>query len=70
MDAGCLGATCSDLKTQSVEEAGKCKVPERVKEDVDGCKFPSLFLCAPCDLVTPITPLHKSTQVVTFSNKA
>ncbi|KAK4245453.1 hypothetical protein C7999DRAFT_34215 [Corynascus novoguineensis] len=36
MDGGCLGATCADLLTQTVEEANKCSVPERVDEDVDG----------------------------------
>ncbi|KAL2148993.1 hypothetical protein VTH82DRAFT_1679 [Thermothelomyces myriococcoides] len=36
MDGGCLGATCADLKTQTVEEANKCTVPTRVNEDVDG----------------------------------
>lgn len=40
MDGGCFGASCADLKTQTVEEANRCTVPERVREDVDGCKFP------------------------------
>lgn len=44
MDAGCIGARCADLKTQTVEEANRCSVPIRVHEDVDGCKlFRHLF---------------------------
>jgi hypothetical protein len=38
MDGGCLGASCNGLKTQSVEEANKCSVPGRVREDFDGCE--------------------------------
>jgi hypothetical protein len=44
MDGGCFGASCTGLKTQTVSEANKCGVPERVNEDVDGCK------CCPCSL--------------------
>jgi hypothetical protein len=38
LDSSCLGARCADLKVQSVEEAGRCKVPVRVEEDFEGCK--------------------------------
>lgn len=38
MDGSCFGALCHALKSQSVEEAGKCGVPSRVGEEVDGCK--------------------------------
>jgi hypothetical protein len=44
MDGGCFGASCTGLKTQTVSEANKCGVPERVNEDVDGCKC-SLVPC-------------------------
>ncbi len=45
MDAGCTGASCTGQKTQTVDQAAKCKVPERVKEQWDGCKYPFfLFL--------------------------
>jgi len=36
MDAGCFGATCSALTTQSFTEANKCAVPDVVNEKVDG----------------------------------
>ncbi|KAK4184206.1 hypothetical protein QBC35DRAFT_362559, partial [Podospora australis] len=36
MDASCFGALCPPLKSQSVDEAHKCKVPSVVGEDVDG----------------------------------
>ncbi|KAG7286710.1 hypothetical protein NEMBOFW57_009021 [Staphylotrichum longicolle] len=36
MDGGCLGASCTGLKTQSNAEAAKCSVPGRVREDFDG----------------------------------
>ncbi len=38
MEAGCFGATCSALKTQSFTQANKCAVPASVDEDVNGCK--------------------------------
>ena len=43
MDGGCLGASCTGLKTQSNAEAAKCSVPGRVREDFDGCKSRPLF---------------------------
>ncbi|KAK4168447.1 hypothetical protein QBC43DRAFT_341647 [Cladorrhinum sp. PSN259] len=36
MDGSCFGALCNALKSQSVEEAGRCSVPSRVGEDVNG----------------------------------
>ncbi|KAK4183817.1 hypothetical protein QBC35DRAFT_393064 [Podospora australis] len=36
LDAGCTGASCTGLKTQSVEQANKCSVSGKVKEQVDG----------------------------------
>ncbi|KAK6858208.1 hypothetical protein PG995_005907 [Apiospora arundinis] len=36
VDAGCFGATCSKLKTQTFAAANKCAVPKEVKEDVEG----------------------------------
>ena len=39
MDAGCTGASCSNLKVLTNEEAAKCKVPERVSEKWEGCKY-------------------------------
>ncbi|KAK8054566.1 hypothetical protein PG994_009633 [Apiospora phragmitis] len=36
IDAGCFGATCKTLKTQSFADANKCAVPKEVKEDVEG----------------------------------
>jgi hypothetical protein len=59
MDGGCFGASCTGLKTQTVSEANKCGVPERVNEDVDGCKFPlvpclaSSLRCGILDSETP-----------------
>ena len=45
MDAGCIGANCPGMATQSVEEGLQCVVPEVVGEDYDGCKsFFLLFL--------------------------
>lgn len=38
LDAGCFGASCSQLKTQSFTEANKCAVPNEANEQVDGCK--------------------------------
>jgi hypothetical protein len=38
MDARCTGAVCSELKTQSSEDAMKCTKAPVVKEDYDGCK--------------------------------
>jgi hypothetical protein len=43
---GCMGAKCGGLKTQDVSVGNSCKVKNRVLEDVDGCKCPSL-LCLP-----------------------
>jgi hypothetical protein len=42
MDGGCTGASCRDLKVITNEEAIKCKVPERVKEKWEGCKYPTV----------------------------
>jgi hypothetical protein len=39
MDAGCFGATCSQLKTQSFTDANKCAVSRKTTEDVDGCEL-------------------------------
>ncbi|KAK0621703.1 hypothetical protein B0T17DRAFT_591537 [Bombardia bombarda] len=36
LDAGCGNAVCSQLKTQTSEEAKKCTLPQNVQEDVDG----------------------------------
>ncbi|KAH8893952.1 hypothetical protein GQ53DRAFT_840230 [Thozetella sp. PMI_491] len=36
MEAGCFGATCSALKTQTFAQANKCAVPMTVNEDVNG----------------------------------
>ncbi|KAL2265061.1 hypothetical protein VTJ83DRAFT_7571 [Remersonia thermophila] len=36
LDSGCFGASCTALKSQSIEEASCCSVPELVDEDVDG----------------------------------
>ncbi|KAK8062846.1 hypothetical protein PG997_014943, partial [Apiospora hydei] len=36
IDAGCFGATCRALKTQTFAAANKCAVPKEVKEDVEG----------------------------------
>ncbi|KAK8063749.1 hypothetical protein PG996_008401 [Apiospora saccharicola] len=38
IDAGCFGASCRALKTQTFAAANKCAVPKEVKEDVEGCK--------------------------------
>lgn len=38
MKAGCFGATCSALKTQSFAVANKCAVQSMVAESVEGCK--------------------------------
>ena len=44
MDAGCTGASCTGLKTQTNEVAARCSVPGRVKEDWDSCKC-LFFVC-------------------------
>ncbi|KAK8113029.1 hypothetical protein PG984_013555 [Apiospora sp. TS-2023a] len=36
IDAGCFGASCRALKTQTFAAANKCAVPKEVKEDVEG----------------------------------
>lgn len=36
LDARCTGNTCSELKSQSLEEANACVKPQTVVEDVDG----------------------------------
>lgn len=38
LNAGCFGATCKALKTQTFDVANKCAVPNKVAEQVDGCK--------------------------------
>ena len=38
MNKRCTGNTCSELKTQSVEEANKCTKSAVVQEDDGGCK--------------------------------
>lgn len=45
MEAGCIAANCPGMKTQSVEEAAECFVPELVGEDYSGCRFSSLSYC-------------------------
>lgn len=39
MDAGCFGATCRALTTQSFDKANRCSVKPQVREDNDGCKY-------------------------------
>ncbi len=46
MDGGCLGASCTGLKTQTNEEAARCSVPGRVKEDWDSCKCLFCFVAS------------------------
>jgi hypothetical protein len=36
--AGCMGAKCGTLKTQSIDVAKQCTVKNLVKEDNDACK--------------------------------
>jgi hypothetical protein len=38
MDARCTGNVCSQLKSQTWEEATKCTKSAAVKENIDGCK--------------------------------
>lgn len=38
IDANCFGATCTELTTQSFDDANKCAVQNKVDEPVDGCK--------------------------------
>ena len=55
MDAGCIGANCPGMATQSVEEGLQCVVPEVVGEDYDGCKsffFLFSFYCILLRLVS------------------
>jgi hypothetical protein len=40
--SGCFGATCSNLKTQSIDAAKSCQVKKIVNEDMDGCKLAPL----------------------------
>jgi hypothetical protein len=38
MDKRCTGDTCTELKSQTAEEAMKCTKEPVVKDDIDGCK--------------------------------
>jgi hypothetical protein len=39
MDGGCTGASCANLKTQTIDVAKKCSVPNIVPhENTEGCK--------------------------------
>jgi len=38
LDARCTGDACKTLKVQSAEEATKCTINQRVKEEVDDCE--------------------------------
>ena len=44
MDAGCAGADCPGMATQTLSVADQCEVPERVGENYTGCEsyFPFL----------------------------
>jgi hypothetical protein len=42
--SGCFGASCANLRTQSIENARKCAVKQAAREDYDKCKF--LYLSA------------------------
>ncbi|KAK3342175.1 hypothetical protein B0T25DRAFT_511741 [Lasiosphaeria hispida] len=39
LDGGCTGASCASLPVLTNDQAAKCKVPARVSEAWDGCKF-------------------------------
>ena len=46
LNARCNNNVCSELKTQTTEEADKCTISRTVHEDVDGCEFfLSVCLC-------------------------
>lgn len=40
---GCFAADCGNQKTQSIDDAKRCKISKKVREEVDGCKL------LPCD---------------------
>jgi len=43
MEAGCAGARCPGMATQTLQQADQCSVPELVGENYSGCKFPFFF---------------------------
>jgi hypothetical protein len=42
LNSRCGNAVCSELKTQTSEEAMKCTLPQNVPEQVDGCTLNTL----------------------------
>src|SRR5690606_5805089 len=47
--AGCFGAQCANLRTQSIEVGRRCTVRRAAHEDIDGCMF-FASLCVLCFL--------------------
>ena len=40
MDGKCMGASCANLKAQTIDNAKKCAVKDIVNEPFEGCKSP------------------------------
>jgi hypothetical protein len=38
--SGCFGASCANLRTQSIDAARKCAVKQAAKEEHDACELP------------------------------
>lgn len=36
---GCFSFDCGNQKVQNVENANRCQISKKVREDVDGCKY-------------------------------
>jgi hypothetical protein len=39
MEAGCAGADCPGMATQTMQPADACEVPELVGENYSGCEY-------------------------------
>ncbi len=52
---GCFAADCGNQKTQNNDAAARCQISKKVREDVEGCKFPLMSVL--CEFV--LTCCHR-----------